>query len=186
MSMKLITLVIVSGGVALSAFPAVRSNLENIIHSSADTASLPNRGQTPGVTDVSVSQANIDQTICVPGYAKSVRPAYAFTGPLKRRLMRARHPGESFRLYELDHLIPLSIGGAPSDPHNLWLEPWTGQNNAADKDALEFVLWRLVCRHEVPLATAQGAIASNWIAAYQRYATPENLTRFHFSHGDGQ
>ena len=55
--------------------------------------------------------------------------------------------------------------------------------NATDKDALEFVLWRLVCRHELPLRTAQRAIAQDWVGAYRRYATPQNLARFHYGHG---
>jgi hypothetical protein len=136
-----------------------------------------------GSTDPSISQANIDTTICVPGYARSVRPPHSLTGSIKRRLMKAEHPGERYSEYELDHLVPISLGGAPADDGNLWLEPWTGSMNAGDKDALEFVLWRLVCSHELPLHTAQHAIASNWVAAYQRYATPENLARFHFPHG---
>lgn len=66
--------------------------------------------ETPGATDPAISQANIDKTICRPGYARSVRPAYAITGPLKRRMMDAQHPRERITDYELDHLIPISIG----------------------------------------------------------------------------
>ena len=140
----------------------------------------PNMPSVPGAVDPAVRPDAIDTTICVPGYARSVRPPYSVTGRIKRQLMRAEHPGERFVGYELDHLIPLALGGAPADQRNLWLEPWTGPMNATDKDALEFVLWRLVCRHEVTLRTAQKAIAGNWIEAYRRYATPQNLARFHF------
>jgi hypothetical protein len=146
----------------------------------APAASLP---VIPGATDPRVSQGNIDTTICVSGYARSIRPPYSYTGTLKRRLMQAGHPGERYSGYELDHLVPLSLGGAPAEERNLWLEPWTGSMNAGDKDALEYVLWRLVCSHELPLRTAQHEIAGNWVAAYQRYATPANLGRFHFRHG---
>lgn len=93
-----------------------------------------------GSTDPSVSQANIDTTICVPGYSRLVRPPYSLTGSIKRRLMKAEHPGERYSEYELDHLVPLSLGGAPADDGNLWLEPWTGSKNAGDKDALEYVV----------------------------------------------
>lgn len=147
--------------------------------------SSPSLPDVPGATDQAVTPENIDSTICVSGYARSVRPPYSFTGPIKRQLMRSRHPGERYSGYELDHLIPLSLGGAPADPRNLWLEPWTGPMNAGDKDALEFVLWRLVCQHEVPLRMAQRAIAGNWVEAYRRYATPQNLSRFHFNHSGG-
>ncbi len=100
---------------------------------------LPPR-DTPGAVDPSITQANIGTTICRPGYARSVRPAFAVTEPIKRRLMDAQHPGESFADYELDHLIPISLGGAPLDLRDLWLQPQRGRANAADKNALAFVL----------------------------------------------
>ena len=74
-----------------------------------------------GATDPRVSQGNIDTTLCVSGYARSIRPPYSYTRPLKRRLMQAGHPGERYSGYELDHLVPLSLGGAPADERNLWL-----------------------------------------------------------------
>lgn len=140
--------------------------------------------ETPGATDPAISQANIDQTICRPGYARSARPAYAITGPLKRRLMDAQHPGERMTEYELDHLIPISIGGAPLDRRDLWLQPRQGPANAGDKNVLAYVLWRLVCTHQVPLATAQHDIGRDWTRAYQLYATPENITKYHFRHSE--
>lgn len=142
--------------------------------------------QTPGAVDPAVTQARIDRTICRPGYARSVRPAYAITGPLKRRMMDAQHPGEPMADYELDHLIPISLGGAPLDRRDLWLQPRRGQANAGDKNVLAYVLWRLVCEHRVPLAVAQRDIRRDWTKAYQTYATPENVARYHFRHGDAQ
>jgi hypothetical protein len=44
------------------------------------------------------------------------------------------------------------------------------------------VLWRLVCRHDVLLATAQRDISHDWTRAYETYATPDNIARFHFRH----
>ena len=145
------------------------------------TSILPPR-DTPGAVDPSITQANIGTTICRPGYARSVRPSFAVTAPVKRRLMDAQHPGESFADYELDHLIPISLGGAPLDLRDLWLQPRRGQANAADKNALAYVLWRLVCERRVPLRTAQQAIRRDWTTAYDTYATPENLGRYHFRH----
>lgn len=145
-----------------------------------------NLPDVPGAVDPAVTPDNIDAAVCVSGYARSVRPPYSYTGAIKRQLMRSQHPGERFSGYELDHLIPLALGGAPADRRNLWLEPWTGDMNAADKDALEFVLWRLVCRHEVPLHAAQQAIAQDWVGAYRRYATRQNLARFHYNHSGGE
>ncbi len=142
---------------------------------------LPPR-ETPGAVDPTITQANIGDTICRPGYARSARPPYSVTGPLKRQLMQTEHPGEPLADYELDHLIPISIGGAPFDRRDLWLQPRRGQANAGDKNILAYVLWRLVCRHEVLLATAQHDISHDWTRAYETYATPDNIDRFHFRH----
>lgn len=145
---------------------------------------LPPR-TVPGAIDPDITQANIDTTICRPGYARSARPPFAVTDALKRRLMAVQHPGEAMADYELDHLIPISIGGAPLDRRDLWLQPRRGQASAGDKNILAYVLWRLVCEHRVPLGTAQDAIARDWIEAYDRYATPENVARYNFRHGAG-
>ena len=72
--------------------------------------------------------------------------------------------------YELDHLVPLALAGAPDDPANLWPQPHRGTSwTAADKDALEARLHRLVCDHKVSLQEAQQAMQRNWIEAYDRY-----------------
>jgi hypothetical protein len=71
--------------------------------------------------------------------------------------------------YEYDHLIPLEIGGAPEDTKNLWPEPDKGLWSSLVKDKLENKLNQLVCDGQLPLVTAQQAMASNWIAAYIKY-----------------
>ncbi len=97
----------------------------------------------------------------------------------------AQHPGEPMAAYELDHLIPISLGGAPLHRRDLWLQPRSGEANAGDKNVLAYVLWRLVCEHQVPLRTAQRDISRDWTRAYQIYATPENVAKYHFRHRDG-
>ena len=140
-----------------------------LLGGSPPNAALPDPRQTPGAVDVRVTQQNIGTTICVPGYARSVRPPYAVTRQLKRAAMiSSGHYGERYSAYEFDHLVPLSLGGAQTDARNLWLEPVTGQWGAADKDDLEYFLWIKVCRSEVSLSAAQAAIAGDWIAAHRR------------------
>ncbi len=75
--------------------------------------------------------------------------------------------GRTLSEFELDHLIPLELGGAPDDVANLWPEPWTGPWNARQKDAVENFLHRQVCNGAISLARAQAAIATNWTAVYQ-------------------
>lgn len=136
----------------------------------------PNPRITPGALNRGVNQANIGETICVRGYSKSIRPPEEYTERLKR--LGVRRYGYSDRRprdYEEDHLVSLALGGSPTDPRNLWPEPHhvIGGWGSYAKDRVEDRLHTLVCRGRVPLAQAQSAIASDWIAAYERYVGPD-------------
>ncbi len=116
-----------------------------------------------------MTQENIHETICVPGYSKSVRPPVAVTNKMKRQVMQEYGlEGQDPKLYEGDHLIPISVGGCPGpdrgcDFHaEFWPEPWQGPDNAHDKDKIEWALQRLVCAEKLPLAEAQHRIATDW------------------------
>jgi hypothetical protein len=75
----------------------------------------------------------------------------------------------SARDYELDYLITPELGGS-DDRRNLWPERYSSDLwNARVKDELERLLPKLVCGGAVPLATAQRDMATDWIAAYQKY-----------------
>lgn len=73
--------------------------------------------------------------------------------------------------YELDHVIPLALGGNPTNQINLKLQPKSGVNDADVKDGLERKLQCLVCAKQVPLRTAQKDIYSDWIKASGKYST---------------
>ena len=135
-------------------------------------SSLPNPRLTPGAIDPAVTQDNIAETICRAGYTRGVRPPEAYTEALKRQQMdEYGYRGEHLRDFEQDHLVSLGLGGHPTDPRNEWPEPWQPADGwGADvKDALELRLHDLVCAGRLPLADAQRAIATDWIAAYRRY-----------------
>lgn len=102
----------------------------------------------PGAVDPRVTPATIHETICRPGYSASVRPPVSYTAPIKRRLLAGRDPAA----YQLDHLIPLEVGGAPRALANLRLEPIV---LAHQKDDLEDSLHRDVCAGRVGLRAAQ-------------------------------
>ncbi len=111
---------------------------------------------TPGVLNPAVRQSTINKTICKSGWTSTVRPPTSYTNPLKLRLMRAYGVGDkSPSGYELDHLISLELGGAPSDPHNLWPE---SHHNSFKKDELENSLNHKICAGQIGLATAQRRI----------------------------
>jgi len=134
---------------------------------------LPIASITPGATDPNVTQANIGSTICLSGYTATVRPTSAYTTSLKISQLHgsySRYADIKTGDFEEDHLISLEIGGSPSNPKNLWPEPYEGSYSASLKDQLENKLHSLVCSGALPLNTAQGAISTNWIAAYATYA----------------
>lgn len=137
-----------------------------------DNGILPDPTCTPGKADPSVTQDNIDSTICVSGYASSVRPPVSFTEPLKFRLMDAYGYTDSARNYELDHLIPLEIGGSPTDVQNLWPEPHYTDPNSYDKDGFENYLHDQVCSGNMDLQTAQNEISTNWAKYWEDAGRP--------------
>ncbi|MDP9331882.1 MAG: hypothetical protein M3Q30_01025, partial [Actinomycetota bacterium] len=126
---------------------------------------LPDARCTPGATDPRVTQANIATTICVAGYTKRVRPSTSVTTPIKRARLAAYGSSGPLSAFELDHLIPLELGGAPAAVANLWPEPWNGTQGARTKDHVENVLHARVCAKTMRLTIAQRAIATDWRTA---------------------
>src|SRR5665811_1498941 len=140
---------------------------------------LPDSTLTPGAINPYVTQQNIHKTVCVKGYTKTIRPPAHFTNKLKKQQMREYgYADRNPKHYEEDHLIALSIGGAPDDPNNLWPEPRISEWNAKKKDRLEFVLYKMVCRQEISLTEAQHAMATNWIEAWKQYVPSHQHYRF--------
>lgn len=106
--------------------------------------------------DPRISQANIHDTICTAGYTKLVRPPLAYTSAVKRRMMREAHIKGPMSAWELDHVIPLEVGGAPYDVRNLRLQPWP---EARRKDLDENRARRNVCSGRITLKEAQKQMA---------------------------
>jgi hypothetical protein len=126
---------------------------------------LPDPACTPGAIDPAVTQADLASTVCESGYTRTVRPPASNTNAFKSQALAAY--GEAYaRTIELDHLVPLELGGANS-ASNLWPEPnktsATGFNNP--KDPVEAKLKAAVCSGTVTLAAAQDAIATDWVTA---------------------
>jgi hypothetical protein len=107
---------------------------------------------TPGVLNPAVTQATIGSTICRRGWTRTIRPPVSYTNDLKRRGLRQyglRGPPSAF---QEDHLISLELGGNPTDPRNLWPEPYP---RASSVDQTENELNAAVCSGSLTLAEAQ-------------------------------
>jgi hypothetical protein len=128
-------------------------------------AVLPNSKLTPGDTISGVTAAGV----CTSGWATDHQHV--------TEEMRARVYAEYGLPYggdEVDHLIPLELGGS-NDVKNLWPQPYScaqkalcGTNydprpGAGEKDELENELHGEVCKGGMSLADAQHCIASNWV-----------------------
>jgi hypothetical protein len=108
--------------------------------------------RTPGVVNPAVTQATIASTICRRGWTATVRPPTSYTNALKLRQMLAYREAGPPSAYQEDHLISLELGGHPTDPRNLWPEPYP---RASDVDRIENELNAKVCSGGLSLAAAQ-------------------------------
>ena len=124
---------------------------------------LPDHRLTPGAVFSGVTGSQV----CTSGWAAAHRDV-----PEQVRYAVFAEYGLPYRVhaaYEVDHLIPLELGGSNSI-RNLWPQPEGGSRPGYPaKDRLEDRLHHLVCGGALALATAQHAIAANWWAAYQTY-----------------
>ncbi len=132
----------------------------------AHAGDLPQRF-TPGVAVPALTK----DKLCAKGFhTKSIREVGAATKKQALAKYHVKCPRNYCgKLYEIDHLISLEIGGS-NDIRNLWPQAYfTKPYNARVKDCLENKLHDLVCAGTITLATAQQSIAANWISAYKKY-----------------
>ena len=104
----------------------------------------------------------------------TVHPPIAYTQRLKQRMLARAglKPAEALN-YELDHFVPLALGGHPTSEDNLWLQSWVGEWSARIKDRLERKLQVTVCAGRLRLDAARIAIQRDWKAAYREFVLPD-------------
>jgi hypothetical protein len=153
----------------------------------ARTLYPPNPKATPGALDRRVTKDTIRTTICVAGYIDSVDLSIAYADPIETRLLASGHLPGAIQNYELDHLVPLNLGGSPTSPRNLWMEPYGDANHllketdkwpddgsvlpgAHQKDVVEMLLNKDVCDGKIALKDAQERIRTDWYAIYKERA----------------
>jgi hypothetical protein len=113
---------------------------------------LADPARTPGVLNPDVTQQSIRTTICTRGWTRTIRPPTEYTTALKLRQLREYGLTGPPSGYQEDHLISLELGGHPTDPRNLWPEPYP---RAAQVDVIENELNAKVCSGELSLDDAQ-------------------------------
>lgn len=125
---------------------------------------LPNATLTPGARDSRVTATNVQQTICVRGWAGRTRNVSVAT---KRKVFKLyRLSWSTHARYEVDHLISLELGGS-NDIANLWPQPYWLKLGAHQKDKVENYLHHEVCAGRMTLGEAQREITTDWVQVYQ-------------------
>jgi hypothetical protein len=123
-------------------------------------AQLPSSFQTPGAK----GKANEAQ-VCAADFEASVKPMAKWQHD--QALERYGKRPEDFT-GELDHLIPISLGGT-NDLENLWPLPPNKDMGPEQKRELDLKLHQLVCDKTLTLKSAQEAIRKDWVKAYTQY-----------------
>ena len=116
---------------------------------------LPSKKLTPGWYNPEVKQSTIASTICVSGWTATIRPPESYTGWLKKAELRYRNLPGTVSDYEMDHFVPLELGGSSFDTRNLWME---SHNGSSGSDPLENALHAKVCNGALTLKQAQAQI----------------------------
>lgn len=130
---------------------------------------LPDPKMTPGATNPAITQANIQTTICVPGYTAKAGIRNVSEATKKAVFAEYRYDPKTMGAPEVDHLISLEIGGA-NDIKNLWPQSYTSTPyNAHIKDALENRLHSMICKGTITLEQGQKEVSTDWVAAYKKY-----------------
>lgn len=127
--------------------------------------------KVPGTINPNISQNTISETICNPKWStSSERPPSSYTTALKVKQIQQYALSDTRTAdYEEDHIISLELGGNPTDPNNLWPEPYTASiadGGAKTKDQVENYLHAQVCAGRMTLLEAQESIADDWYLVY--------------------
>jgi len=130
----------------------------------------PDPALAPGVVSSKVTQANISETICSPKWVAKAKPARRYTDTLKKQQIRAwEYTDRTLKNYVEDHVVPLELGGHPTDPGNLWPQSTKLRWNAATKDKLEEYVNREVCAGRMTLKEGQSVFRKGWVEVFHLY-----------------
>lgn len=160
-----------------SSAPAVSPSAPRGASCKPPELGVPDRSCTPGGVNPEVTPDSLTRTVCSSGWTATIRPPRAYTDAVKRAMLgrtvrtltvaghtvtvRPYGPYAGARLsdYQLDHDVPLEVGGDPWGIGNLWLEPVA---TAHEKDQVENAAKRAVCSGAADLAAVQAAFERDW------------------------
>lgn len=144
----------------------------------------PDPTKTPGQVDPAVTDADICQKVWQEGdppthggtqtYSQAGRQTSTAEKEQSFTRYGITNPHDGGMSYEVDHRVPLSLGGRDVI-ENLWPESRTATEYSAwIKDRLENRLYNLVCHPKagamrLPLKDAQDAFLGDWTVAYKAY-----------------
>lgn len=132
----------------------------------------------PGAISPRVTQANIHETVCSRNrFPDPSRPNLTVSWNARERALylprsdsdaRRRQMASAYNLaptanFELDHIVPISLGGGPQAVANTFPQPWDGAHGANAKDKVEVDTWRKLCSGQLSLAQAQAVfLGGRW------------------------
>jgi hypothetical protein len=118
---------------------------------------------------------NFNATICNSGWTAAIRPPESWTNQYKTKEMNLHGFYIAYiSNYELDHRMPLELGGAPGSPDpslswenvNLSLESPASPN---PKDTDETILKKEVCHGQLTLSQARQELIDKWLLPDDKY-----------------
>lgn len=155
--MRRTTLAVLAVLVAASPAAASTRSLKPQTRTSGCIArgALPDPRCTPG----SIVVASTREVVCAPGYRTTRRPV---TEQTRAEVYSAYGIGKHRVGYELDHLVPLALGGS-NESSNLFPQVASPKPGYHEKDRIEKRLRRFVCDSGWRLRPTQRNVARNWL-----------------------
>jgi hypothetical protein len=97
--------------------------------------------------------------VALLGAEPTARMPYSESSAIKRSMIP---PGHTMSEYELDHIVPLCLGGS-NNSSNLQLQPWA---EAKKKDELEILSCKMVRAGRLNIDAAR-SLFTNWRTSYK-------------------
>jgi hypothetical protein len=97
--------------------------------------------------------------VALLGAEPTPRMPYSESSAIKRSMIP---PGHTMSEYELDHIVPLCLGGS-NNSSNLQLQPWP---EARKKDELEIMVCKAVRAGRLNIDAAR-SLFTNWRTSYK-------------------